>query len=147
LNLSKIDLIEIHNRVQQRFNATAGIKDEGLLDSIAERPDQIIYGKIRFPTICSKAASLMEALIRWHPFIDGNKRTGLLAVQTYLEINGYFSLLPLQVVRFSVNIAKTRGQDQKTIDKLINDIAIWLEQYVTKRSNVNKIKKNSKIKH
>lgn len=138
-NLTKQDLIEIHAQIQRRFKTTPGINDEGLVDSIVQRPDQIIHGRIIFPDIFLKAASLMEAIIRWHAFTDGNKRTGLLATESYLDINGYFCFFPLHAVRFSVNVARTQGDDQKKIDKLIEDIARWLRKYIAPKDDIKTI--------
>jgi prophage maintenance system killer protein len=74
LNLTKNQLIKIHEYVQKRFKTTAGLTDEGLIDGIVSRPDLVLNDKVLFPDIYSKAASLMETM-RWHAFVDGNKRT------------------------------------------------------------------------
>ena len=80
----------------------------------------------------------MESTIRWHAFTDGNKRTGLLATEQYLKINGYFCLYPVHAVRFSVIIATTQGTDQKTTDRLVQKIAEWLKNYVCLRNDINR---------
>ena len=71
----------------------------------------------------------MEAIIRWHPFVDGNKRTALLVTNVYLGINGYTLMLPLSAVRFSVKIAQVKETDQKTIDRLLRKIAKWIRAH------------------
>lgn len=112
MNLTKDDLIKTHQIVQKRFSVVSGIRQIGLLDSIAKRPEQRISGRISYSTIYTKAASIMEGIIRMHPFADGNKRTGLLATYIYLVINGYVCIYPLHSVRKSVMIAKEQGRDQ-----------------------------------
>jgi death-on-curing protein len=141
VNLSKEDLVEIHNRIQERFATTtaAGISKKGLVDSIVKRPDQILYGRESFPDIYSKAASIMEATLRWHVFADGNKRTGLIATETYLKINGFVCIYPLDAVRFSVLVAATEGEEQEVTDNLIRQIADWLEVFVAEKTDRDKV--------
>ena len=82
----------------------------------------------------------MEAIIRGHAFADGNKRTGLLATATYLEINGYQSYFPLHVVRFSIKIADTKpeeGKEQQVTDELIQNISEWLKKYAAAKNDLN----------
>jgi death-on-curing protein len=79
-----------------------------MLDAIAARPNQIIYGHIPFDNTFMKCASLLEGIIRWHPFTDGNKRTGLLTAISYLEINGYMLATPLDAIAFAVSVAEGR---------------------------------------
>ncbi len=86
----------------------------------------------------------MEAIIRWHPFADGNKRTALLAVSAYLTVNGYVLLLPLSAVRFSVMIAREQKTDDKTNRKLIKDIGKWIEKYSARKEDTKRIEKIGK---
>lgn len=135
MNLTKDDLVAIHKIVQKRFSVIAGIRSIGILDSIANRPDQIVSGHISYPDIYMKAASIMEGIIRLHPFADGNKRTGLLATYVYFNLNGFVCIFPLHSVRKSVMIAKEQGIEQESIDKLIIDIADWLKKYSAPKSD------------
>ena len=121
--LSAQDIINIHQIVQNRFQIQlAGVREPGLVESIAVRPKQVVYGTITFPDIFSKAASLMEAIIRWHPFVDGNKRTALLVTNVYLGINGY-TLMLLSAQSDSQLRVQVKETDQKTIDRLLRKIA------------------------
>lgn len=61
-----------------------GIRDEGLLQSAIQRPFQTFGGEDLYTTVYEKAAALGESLIENHPFVDGNKRTGALAMFTFL---------------------------------------------------------------
>ncbi len=63
-----------------------GVRDQGLLESALARPFNLAtYGE---PDLCGLAASLGFGLARNHPFIDGNKRTAFVAVETFLGLNG-----------------------------------------------------------
>lgn len=63
------------------------VRDYGLLDSAAMRPQSIIFGKESYPTLAQKAAALMESIVGNHPLVDGNKRLGWAAVAIFYEMN------------------------------------------------------------
>lgn len=76
----------LHEQSLVQFGGSAGIRDEGLLDSALGRPLQrFVYEK---PTLFDLAASYAYGLVKNHPFIDGNKRMGFIAAVTFLELNG-----------------------------------------------------------
>lgn len=65
-----------------------GVRDEGLLDSAVNAPFQTFEGEPLYKTLEAKAARLGYSLVNDHPFVDGNKRTGMMAMLLFLEING-----------------------------------------------------------
>ena len=65
------------------------LADFGLLEAAILRPQQTVMGNEAYPDIHHKAAALMHSLIRNHPFIDGNKRTAVVALVTFYKLNGY----------------------------------------------------------
>lgn len=67
---------------------TDGTRDIGLLRSALNSPFQSFEGKELFPSLLSKAAALCRSIICDHPFVDGNKRTGIHVMLIFLEING-----------------------------------------------------------
>jgi death-on-curing protein len=84
--LSKPALLLIHRQQMDIFGGPAGIRDEGLLDSALTRPVNLIaYGS---PTLVEMAAAYAIGIVKNHPFIDGNKRTGFLAAAIFLDRNG-----------------------------------------------------------
>ena len=64
------------------------VRDVGLLDSAAARPRASVFGEDAYPTIELKAASLVHSICRNHALVDGNKRLALVAVVTFLRLNG-----------------------------------------------------------
>ena len=68
----------------------------------------------------------MEAIIKWHLFIDGNKRSGLHAAHLYMYVNGYTLVILVSAVRFSVLVA----QDEKDLD----EITQWIRKLSVKGS-------------
>lgn len=119
------DVINIHEAIQRRFNISRGIKNLGLLESIIQRPNFNPYTHVPFPNIYAKCASLLEGIIKWHPFIDGNKRTALVTAYAYMHKNEYKIVLPFSSVRFSVLVA----QDRKNID----EITKWVRSLSAKK--------------
>jgi death on curing protein len=85
--LRKDVLLAIHERLLAEHGGSSGIRDSGLLESALAKPNNLfVYGKN--PTIFDLASAYACALIKNHPFIDGNKRTGFLAAFLFLELNG-----------------------------------------------------------
>lgn len=69
------------------FGGSAGVRDEGLLDSALGKPHSLFaYGK---PTVFDLAASYAFGIVKNHPFIDGNKRAGFVVGLTFLQLNGW----------------------------------------------------------
>ena len=133
--LTKEDILHLHKNVCGRFKTTTGVLKQGLLDAVVSRPIQEVYGKETFPTIYLKAASLTEAISRWHIFADGNKRTALLVTDHFLSINNYMFLPPLNTVRFLVDIANTLENNDILNSKLIQNIGNWLKNYTAEQGN------------
>ena len=64
------------------------VRDLGLLDAAAKRPQTSLYGRDAYPGIHEKAAVLLESLTRNHALTDGNKRLGWLATYVFYSLNG-----------------------------------------------------------
>lgn len=64
------------------------VRDVGLLDSAAHRPQVMLFGEEAYPGLDEKAAVLLESLVRNHALVDGNKRLGWLAVVVFYGLNG-----------------------------------------------------------
>lgn len=143
IKLTADEICDIHDYIIRGSGAAAGILNRGMVDQIADIPDQALLGQEIHKDIYSKGSSLFEALIRLHPFIDANKRTALLSLTEYLWKNGYAIILPLSSVRKSVQIATFTKQDDKSNKKLINRTSRWIKKYTfpTKKINKRKIKR------
>lgn len=79
----------IHMRLISETGGGAGIRDLGMLASAVARPQATFEGRDLYPDLFSKAAALMESLVRNRPFVDGNKRVGITAAGLFLRLNGY----------------------------------------------------------
>ncbi|MBW4470287.1 MAG: type II toxin-antitoxin system death-on-curing family toxin [Stenomitos rutilans HA7619-LM2] len=85
--LSIAETLNIHTRQLKRFGGTAGIRDEGLLESALAQPQATLGGEFLHATLYEQAAALYH-LAKNHPFLDGNKRTTFAVMDTFLRING-----------------------------------------------------------
>lgn len=83
------DLLVIHALLIDEIGGSHGVRDTNLLASIAERPKAGFAGRELYPDVLLKAAALAEAVATFHAFVDGNKRTGLVAMARFLDMNGY----------------------------------------------------------
>ena len=64
------------------------VRDVGLLGAAAARPQTTVFGEDAYPDLWTKAASLLQSVVKNHPLVDGNKRLGWLATAVFLELNG-----------------------------------------------------------
>jgi death-on-curing protein len=78
----------IHARVIAETSGSHGVRDLALLQSALARPQASFDDKDLYPDLLSKAAALLDFLINNHPFMDGNKRTGIAATGLFLVLNG-----------------------------------------------------------
>lgn len=63
------------------------IRDPGLLGSAAARPQTTVFGEDAYSDVRTKAAALLQSVVKNHPLVDGNKRLGWLATAVFLELN------------------------------------------------------------
>ena len=82
------EIISLHSKLISQSGGLDGIRDASLLDLSVNSPYHTFGGQYLYPTIQAMAAHLAFSLIKNHPFIDGNKRIGILAMMVFLKING-----------------------------------------------------------
>jgi death-on-curing protein len=111
----------IHREVLQAHGGSAGIRDEGLLDSAVAAPQATMMGKPMFSEPVEVAAAYLFYLCRNHPFIDGNKRTALANCLVFLYENGYLSQEKLDVDSWEqlvLDVAASRIDREETTKRL-----------------------------
>ena len=86
--LSKRQVLLLHEQLVAETGGSAGVRDEGLLESALSAPFQGFGGVDAYPSIQQKAARLGYGLVKNHPFVDGNKRIGAHAMLVFLALNG-----------------------------------------------------------
>lgn len=83
------EVLLLHADQIATFGGTAGVRDQGLLDSALAQPQATFGGKLLHPTLADQAAAYLYHLSRNHPFIDGNKRTAFGVMDAFIEVNDY----------------------------------------------------------
>lgn len=87
IRLTGQQVLAIHSMMIEMTGGSDGVRDESLLDSALNAPFQTFDGKELYPALLSKAAVMCRSIIANHPFVDGNKRTGIHVMLIFLELN------------------------------------------------------------
>ncbi len=85
--LTLAEVIELHRGILTQVAGSGGIHDLGALESAIAQPRMTFGGEELYPTIIEKASALGFSIVMNHPFVDGNKRTGHAAMETFLVLN------------------------------------------------------------
>lgn len=85
--LTLIEVLELHRKILEQSGGALGIRDMGSLESAIAQPRMTFGGEYPYPSLLEKAAALGFSIIMNHPFVDGNKRTGHAATETFLVLN------------------------------------------------------------
>lgn len=83
------EVLELYHRIVEQSGGSVGIHNLDALESALAQPRLTFGGEELYATLVEKAAALGFSLIKNHPFVDGNKRTGHAAMETFLVLNGY----------------------------------------------------------
>ena len=83
------EVLELYNQIMERSGGLVGVHDLGALESSLAQPYMTFGGEELYPTIIEKASALGFTIIKNHPFVDGNKRTGHAVMEIFLVLNGY----------------------------------------------------------
>ena len=123
--LSEDDILYLHSIAIDEIGGLHGIRDHHAVLSLAGLPRQSFSGQELYPTLFDKAAVYARSISMNHPFLDGNKRTGMLAAGVFLEHNGYKVIVREGgVARFALRIVKQK------LD--IKEISAWLKKHSRK---------------
>ena len=87
--LSIENITALHSRLISKSGGLDGIRDAHLLDQSVNSPYHTFGGQNLYPTLQAMAAHLGFSLVKNHPFLDGNKRIGVLAMMVFLKMNGF----------------------------------------------------------
>ena len=87
--LSLAEVVELHRLILQQSGGSSGVRDLGALQSALAQPRSSFDNTELYPTVEEKASALCLSLVSNHPFVDGNKRVGHAAMETFLSLNGW----------------------------------------------------------
>lgn len=126
--LTAEQVLFVHSRVVAETSGTHGVRDLALLQSALARPQATLDDRELYPDLFSKAAALLDSIINNHPFMDGNKRTGIVATGLFLLMNGRrLKSSNLETESFALEIA--------TLHPGIAVLSNWLETYTESLKN------------
>jgi death-on-curing protein len=119
--ISKESVLKMHELSILKYGGSDGVRDDRLLESAIARPYQTFGGEDLYPTAYEKAAAIAESLIINHPFVDGNKRTGFLAMLAILDEDNLEITVPNDAVyNFVIKISTGEIKFEQIVD--------WLNQ-------------------
>lgn len=103
------EVLALHADQLDRYGGAPGVRDLGLLESALAAPRASFGGGLLHPTLPEMAAAYLFHVVKNHPFVDGNKRTGLAAVIAFLGLNGlWLEVDPDEIVALVVGVAAGR---------------------------------------
>ena len=99
------------------------IRDLGLIGSAAARPQTTVFGEDAYPDVWTKAAALLQSVVKNHPLVDGNKRLGWLATAVFLELNDVLVTRATNEDVYNLVVTTAAGKDAvESIAKALRDI-------------------------
>jgi death-on-curing protein len=112
--LTRRMVIAIHDEQLSIHGGASGLRDEGMLDSALDRPKN--KSAYENADLVELAAAYAFGIARNHPFVDGNKRTSLLALYTFLGVNGVDFVVPeAQAAAIVLSLAAGEVSEQSLV--------------------------------
>jgi death-on-curing protein len=121
------EVLDLYQQVMEQSGGAVGIRDLNALESALAQPRMTFGGQELYPTVVEKASALGFSLVMNHPFVDGNKRIGHAAMETFLVLNG-----------FEIN-ASVDEQERVILQLAASELdrdefTKWLHAHITERS-------------
>jgi death on curing protein len=117
-------VLAVHDEQLVEHGGGAGLRDPGLLESaLARAPNRAAYGS---PDHAECAAAYAFGIARNHPFVDGNKRTAFVAMETFLQLNGH-ALVVDDATAVTVMLQLAAGELGET------ELAAWIREHSTRK--------------
>lgn len=118
-----LDLEDVVTIARMTLGHQPEFRDVGLLGAAVHRPRTVLFGADAYPDLHTKAAALLESVVRNHALIDGNKRVGWMSCYGFYGLNGYL-LAPAEDEAYDFMISVAEGRLE------LADMAGWLEKHV-----------------
>ncbi len=124
--LSLAEVLELHRLIIQQSGGAAGVRDLGALESAVAQPRMTFDQSDLYPSVEEKAAALCFSTVANHPFVDGNKRVGHAAMETFLILNG-------RELAASVDEAERAILELASGAMSREELVAWIRQHVVAR--------------
>jgi death-on-curing protein len=120
--LAAEQILFIHARLIAETGGSLGLRDLGMLLSVAAQPQASYGSQGLYPDVFSTAAALLESLVQSHPFVDGNKRTAIVSAGLFLLQNRRrLTAAQNELERFALRVALK--------ELTLEEMAAWLEEH------------------
>jgi death on curing protein len=106
------DVVELHAVQLESYGGSAGLRDRGLLESAVAQPQASFGGEFTHDGLFAMAAAYLFHIVSNHPFVDGNKRAGLLSAVVFLDVNGLSIARPSDAL-YELTMAVAEGRMDK----------------------------------
>lgn len=105
------DVVELHAAQLEVFGGGSGLRDRGLLESAVAQPQASFGDQYAHEGLFAMAAAYLFHIVSNHPFIDGNKRAGLLSALIFLDLNGITIARPSdELYELTMRVAEGRSE-------------------------------------
>lgn len=121
LNLE--DVLQIHDEQLTAYGGATGIRDQGLLESAVMMPQASFSEAYLHEDLAHMAAAYAFHIAQNQPFMDGNKRTGLVAALVFLDLNGVIILDPEEKLYDAMIAIAERRMDKDGLAELLRELA------------------------
>lgn len=123
------ELLTLYDAVMAHSGGFVGLANRGAIESALAQPQATFDQQDLYPSLAEKAAALGFALIRNHPFVDGNKRIGHAAMELFLILNGW-------EITASVDVQENLILQLASGDLERPDLVAWLQQHIVVRATM-----------
>ena len=121
IRLTKEKILYLYQLMTEQTGGSPGLRDEGLLESSIECIYQTFAGEELYKTKEEKGARLGFSIISNHPFVDGNKRIGMYAMLTFLEVNGiHLDITDNDIVEAGMGVASGKMSYESLLQWVIS---------------------------
>ncbi len=120
--LSISDVLKLHKNQIEIYGGTPGIRDIPLLKSAVCIPQATYSGNYLHADIYEMASAYLFHIVKNHPFVDGNKRTGLITSTTFLELNNYKFNAPNKIL---IKTVLKIAEDKMSKSEITIFIKLW----------------------
>jgi death on curing protein len=118
------DVIQIHDEQVAAYGGAAGVRDQGLLESAVAMPRASFGEAYLHEDLAHMAAAYAFHIAQNQPFLDGNKRTGLVAALVFLDLNGVTILDPQEKLYDAMIAIAERRMDKDGLAELLRELSM-----------------------
>jgi death on curing protein len=117
------EIISFHEQQLEAYGGISGIRDQRLLESAVAMPQASFGGEYLHTDLFHMAAAYAFHLAENQPFLDGNKRTALMAALVFLDLNGYFVIDPSERLYDAMIAIANRQCEKEQLAVLLRDLS------------------------